>query len=268
MHSIIQFLVRHGYLVLFAWVFIEQLALPVPSIPILLASGALAGSGRMSLAAALMVAVLAALLGDSFWFAFGRMRGTRVLKWICKISLEPDSCVRTTEDRYMRNGAKSLLVAKFIPGFGTVAMPMAGISRMAPHRFLFYDGLGSLLWASCYIGLGYIFSDQLEDVANYAQRLGQFLVVLLVAALAVYIGRKYVQRRKFLRELRIARITPGELKHMIDMSEQVQIIDLRHALNFEAEPFTLPGAIHMDPQDIDRLLPELAHDRDVILYCT
>jgi membrane protein DedA with SNARE-associated domain len=268
MHTVIKFLEGHGYLVLFVWVLIEQLAVPVPSIPILLAAGALAGAGRMSLGTALMIAVLAALLGDGFWFTFGRRRGNTVLRWICKISLEPDSCVRRTQDNYTRYGAKSLLVAKFIPGFGTVAIPMAGISRMPPHRFLLFDGSGALIWAGCYIGLGYLFRDQLEDLANYAQRLGQFLALLLIGALVAYVGRKYFQRRKFMRELRIDRVTPAELKRMIDTGEELQIVDLRHSLNFKAEPFTLPGAIHFDPQEIDKLVVEIARDRDVILYCT
>jgi membrane protein DedA with SNARE-associated domain len=268
MQGTIAFLVRHGYLVLFVWVFLEQLGLPVPSLPILLAAGALAGSGRMSLETAVLVAVLAALFSDAFWFVFGRLRGNTILRWICKISLEPDSCVRRTQDVYIRHGAKSLLVSKFIPGLGAVTAPLAGISRMRLNRFLLFDCTGILIWAGCYIGLGYVFTDQLEDVAKYALHLGEFLVVLLTAALAAYVGRKYLQRQKFLRELRIARITPAELKRMLDTGERVQIVDLRHSLDFEAEPSTLPGALHFDPLDMDKLLPEIVSDRDVVLYCT
>jgi membrane protein DedA with SNARE-associated domain len=268
MQATIEFLIRHGYLVLFLLVFLEQLGLPVPSFPVLLAAGALAGSGHLSLEVAFALAVFAALLSDGFWFAFGRRRGSSVLRWICKISLEPDSCVRGTQDIYVRHGAKSLLVAKFIPGLNAVAAPLAGIFRMRLIQFLLFDACGVLLWAASYIGLGYIFTDQLEVVANYSLRLGQFLVVLLASALVAYIGRKYYQRRKFLRELRIARITPLELKRMLDAGELVQIVDLRHSVDFEAEPATLPGAMHFDPHDIDRLLLEIAMDRDVILYCT
>jgi membrane protein DedA with SNARE-associated domain len=268
MQATVAILIHHGYLVLFVWVFLEQLGLPVPSLPMLLAAGALAGSGRLDLRTALSVAVLAAYISDGFWFCFGRRRGKTVLQWICKISLEPDSCVRRTEDVYVRYGAKSLLVAKFIPGFGIVAPPLAGISRMPLYRFVLFDGFGVLIWTGCYIGLGYVFTDQLEDVASYALRLGEFLVVLLAGVLATYIGFKYVQRRRVLRELRIARVTPEELKRMLEAGERVQIVDLRHALDFEAEPVTLPGAIHVDPQDIDRLVSEIANDRDVILYCT
>jgi membrane protein DedA with SNARE-associated domain len=268
MQATITFLIQYGYLLLFVWIFLEQLGLPVPSFPVLLAAGALAGSGQMTLRATLVLAGLAALLSDSFWFAYGRKRGSAVLRWICKISLEPDSCVRRTQDLYGRHGARSLLVAKFIPGLNAVVAPLAGIFGMRPYQFLLFDASGVLLWASVYIGLGYVFTDQLEDVAKYALRLGQFLVVLLAGALAAYLGRKYYQRQKFLRELRIARITPMELKQILDSGELVQIVDLRHSIDFEAEPSTLPGAIHFEPKDIDKHLPEIAMDRDVILYCT
>jgi len=268
MHKWVAILIDHGYLVLFLWVLLEQLGLPVPSFPILLAAGALAGSGRLTLRTALLVAVLPALISDTFWFFFGRQRGKAVLRWICRISLEPDSCVRRTEDVFIRQGAKSLLVAKFIPGFGTVASPLAGVSLMPLHRFALFDALGIVIWTGCYIGLGYVFTDQLEDIAGYALRLGEFLFVILVGILMAYVGYKYVQRRKLLHELRIARISPETLKRMLEAGDPVQIVDLRHSLDFNVDPFKLPGAIHFAPNEIDKLVSEIARDRDVILYCT
>jgi membrane protein DedA with SNARE-associated domain len=268
MHQTIAILVHHGYLVLFAWVLLEQLGMPVPSLPMLLAAGALAGSGQLGLGRALLVAVFAALISDAFWFSFGRRRGTAVLRWICRITLEPDSCVRRTEDVYTRHGANSLLAAKFVPGLGAVAAPLAGASGMPWYRFLFFDGLGVLIWSSSYIGLGYVFTDQLEDIARYALRLGEFLIVLLAGVLAGYIGFKYIQRRRFLRELSIARVTPVELKRMLDAGERVQIVDLRHLIDVESAPLALPGAIHFDPQQIDGIVSRLSIDQDVILYCT
>ena len=268
MHETVAILVRHGYLVLFAWVLLEQLGVPVPSFPMLLAAGALAGSGRLDFATALLVATLAALISDAFWFAFGLRRGTAVLRWLCKVSLEPDSCVRRTEDAYTRYGEKSLLAAKFVPGLGTVAPPLAGASEMPWYRFLLFDGLGVLLWTSSYIAIGYAFTDQLEDIAAYALRLGQLLFVVIAAALAAYVTYKYVQRLKFLRELRIARVTPLELKRMLDGGERVQIIDLRHPIEVQSTPLTLPGAIHFDPEEIDQIISAISADQDVILYCT
>src|ERR1700738_1663616 len=191
MNNILEFLVHHGYVVLLGWVFVEQLGLPIPSIPLLLAAGALAGAGRMNIFVALFVTMFAALCADSLWYELGRIRGIAILHLLCKISLEPDSCVRRTEGVFSKQGARSLLVAKFLPGLGTVAPPLAGIFHMRPRRFLLFDACGSLLCAGGFLGLGYIFSGQIERIAEHAARLGGGLVVLLVAGLASYIAYKY-----------------------------------------------------------------------------
>src|ERR1700686_5006624 len=190
MHSALEFLLHHGYVVLLGWVFAEQIGVPVPSLPILLAAGALAGSGQFSFTGSLLLAVGASLTADSIWYMLGRVKGIKVLQLLCKISLEPDSCVRRTEGVFSKQGARSLLVAKFIPGLGTVAPPLAGIFHMRPARFLFFDALGSLLWAGTFLGLGYIFSGQIERVAEYLASLGGWLLVLLLGVLAVYISYK------------------------------------------------------------------------------
>ena len=119
MNEAVEFLIQHGYILLFAWVLIEQIGLPVPAVPLLIAAGALAGSGKINLASAMGSAIIAALLADVFWYHVGRYRGGRVLKLLCRISLEPDSCVRWTEDVFARHGAHSLLIAEFVPGLNT-----------------------------------------------------------------------------------------------------------------------------------------------------
>src|SRR6202023_3833865 len=158
MNNILEFLVRHGYVVLLGWVFVEQLGLPIPSVPLLLAAGALAGAGRMNIFVALFATVYAALCADSLWYQLGRIKGIAILQLLCKISMEPDSCVRRTEGVFSRQGARSLLVAKFLPGLSTVAPPLAGIFHMRLRRFLLFDGGGSILWAGTFLGLGYVFS--------------------------------------------------------------------------------------------------------------
>src|SRR5690348_11980627 len=212
MHQAFDFLIRHGHSVLFVWVLIEQLGVPIPAMPLLLAAGALAGTGHLSFFGALLFAVLGALTSDSVWFELGRHKGIKILQLLCRISLEPDSCVRRTEGIFSKQGARSLLVAKFIPGLGIVTPPLAGIFHMRLRRFLLFDALGSLFWASAFTGLGYVFSGQIELVADRLASLGGWLVVLLVGALAAYITYKFVARQRFLRELRIARITVDELK--------------------------------------------------------
>ncbi|MBI3355366.1 MAG: DedA family protein, partial [Nitrospirae bacterium] len=148
----LQFLVDHGASVVFWVVFIEQVGLPIPAIPLLIAAGALVGSGKMSLSAALLIPVVASLPPDTAWYYLGRIKGGKVLGFLCRMSLEPDSCVRSTENLFYRHGPRALLVAKFIPGFSTVAPPLAGIVGMGTTLFLFYDAAGALIWAGVSAG--------------------------------------------------------------------------------------------------------------------
>ena len=264
----VEFLVRYSYPILFFWILVEQLGLPLPGLPLLLAAGALAGRGHLNLAAAVTLPVLACICSDFLWFQIGRHRGFAVLGWICRLSLEPDSCVRHTEDAFVRYGAKSLLISKFVPGLNFTAAPLAGISRMRIRRFLPFDALGAFFWAGSYVGLGFAFSEQLEKVGLYALRLGASLLVLLGGSLLVYVAWKYIQRQKFLHELRIARITPEDLKKKLDAGEEIQIVDLRHAIDFAADPQTVAGALHFDPKEIEQHQELILRDRDIVLYCT
>jgi membrane protein DedA with SNARE-associated domain len=264
----LQFVVEHGYLVLFVWVLVEQLGLPLPSVPILLAAGALSGTGHMSLGVSLAVALLAALISDILWFEFGRVKGASVLNTLCRISLEPDSCVRRTEQIYEKNGARALLVSKFVPGLNTAAPPVAGMFGMNFWRFLVFDALGSLFWASTFILLGWIFADQLEDVALNSERLGTWLLVLLIGLLAAYVAKKWWERKKFLKTLAEDRITPQELAEKLNSTEPVAIIDLRHPLDVLPDPRMIPGAIRMTAEELEARNEEIPRDREIILYCT
>ncbi len=268
MDETFQFLIRHGYSVLFVWVLAEQLGLPLPATPLLLAAGALAGAGQMNLWLAITLAVLASILGDVSWFEFGRLRGGKVLNLLCRISLEPDSCVRKTENAFVHNGPRSLLIAKFVPGLNTMAPPLAGIIGMRLGRFLIFDALGALLYIGSFVGLGFVFSDQLESVASRVASLGFSVAVILGGALGAYILWKYIQRRRFIRSLRIARITPDELKQKIEAGEQVVVVDLRGSLDFEADPQTIPGAIRLAPDKVEEGHSQIPRDREIILFCT
>jgi membrane protein DedA with SNARE-associated domain len=268
MHATLEFLLHHGYVLLLGWVFAEQLGLPLPSMPLLLAAGALAGTGHLNFFASLFYVMFAAVVADSIWYQLGRRKGIKVLQLLCKISLEPDSCVRRTEGLFSKQGARSLLFAKFLPGLGTVAPPLAGIFHMRPRRFLFFDAIGSFLWAGTFLGLGYLFSGQIERVAESLASLGGWLLVLLLGVLAAYIASKFVARQRFLRELRISRITVDELKQKLDSGEELVIVDLRHSMDFEADPETIPGAFRMDSQELEEKNDRLPRDREIILYCT
>jgi hypothetical protein len=139
---------------------------------------------------------------------------------------------------------------------------------MRARRFFVFDCIGSMLWGATFLGLGYVFSGEIEHIAERAVALGGWLVVILIGALASYIAYKFLARRRFMRELRIARITVEELKEKLDAGEDVVIVDLRHSLDFEADPETIPGAFRMDAQELEEKTDRLPHDREIILYCT
>ena len=269
MDVIIDTLLRHGYAILFVWVVAEQAGLPVPAVPVLLGVGALGGRGQMDAMTALAVAVAGCLPPDLAWYEAGRVRGGRVLGLLCRVSLEPDSCVRRTETLFARHGPGTLLVAKFVPGLSTVAPPLAGIVGIGRVRFLLLDGLGSVIWAGAWIGLGYVSASAIEGMASQAARLGNGLVALVAALLAGYVGVKYAERRRFLRSLRIARISPEELKRRLDAADgDLFVIDARSPIDVQAVPFAIPGACLMAAETIEAHAGEIPADREIVVYCS
>ena len=214
------FLVRHGPSVLFAAVFVEQMGVPLPAAPWLLAAGALAGTGELNWFTALTAATFGSLLADLIWFYLGRHGGHRVLDLLCRIALEPDSCVRRTQDVFTRYGMRGVVAAKFIPGLSTLAPPLAGSSGVRASRFFWFDTLGSLLYAAYFVLLGILFSRQLEQIINALAGLGSSALAVVVALAALYIGYKYFQRHRLLSELRMARITVDELHQKQEAGEQ------------------------------------------------
>jgi membrane protein DedA with SNARE-associated domain len=264
--SALAFVERHGYALLFLWVLAEQGAMPLPSVPLLLAAGALIRAGKLHFLPAILCAMLAALIADSVWFELGRHRGRQVLRLVCRLSLEPDSCVRQTEGVFGKYGMSSLLVSKFVPGLNTVAAPLAGHSKRSYFRFALYDSLGVLIWSGVYLSLGYLFSEQLESVIAYASRMGANLLLLVLVLLASWIGWKYVQRRRFLKQLQIARITAVELQDRLSAGEEIFIVDLR--LGHEGETALIPGAVRISPEELVNRSREIPRDREIILFCS
>jgi membrane protein DedA with SNARE-associated domain len=259
------FLIRHGYALLFGWVLLEQMGLPIPAAPLLVAAGALARAGKMNLTFAVALAFIAVILADLFWYSLGRYRGGRILKLLCRISLEPDSCVRRTENLFVRRGVHALLVAKFVPGLNTAAPSLAGIFRMPVRRFMIFDSLGGLFWVVTVTSLGLVFSDQLEQIAL---RWGGWLLAVLAGSLAAYVLWKFIQRRRFLRRLRIARIAPKELMDKLTAGEPISIVDLRQPMDIEVFPQMIPGALRIAMEEIEERHGEIPRDRDVVLYCS
>ncbi len=213
MDGAIGVLVRYGYLVVFGSVLAEQIGVPIPAIPVLLAAGGMAGNGRLSLGLILAFAGVASLAADMAWYWIGRVGGARVLGWLCRISLEPDSCV-------------------------------------------------------AFVVVGWLFAYQLEVAAEYAVHFGSWTLVLLAAAIGGYVAWKFIARQRFLRKIRIARITPEELKIMLDGGEDMLVVDVRDRIDFEAEPSIIPGALHLTVEELDARHHEIPREREIVLYCT
>jgi membrane protein DedA with SNARE-associated domain/rhodanese-related sulfurtransferase len=268
MGHLLDLVARHGGALVFAIVFLDQLGLPIPSVPVLLAFGALAGSERIDPVQSLLLAVSGCLCADLIWFQLGRWKGGGVLGLLCRVALEPDSCVSKTRDLFARHGVKSLLVAKFIPGFDTVAPPLAGMLGVRTTTFLLWSTGGALLWLLVYGGAGYLFSERIEELAVAADRLGSSLVLVLLGLTAAYLAWKYLGRRRVLRSIRMARITPDELHQAMQSGQAPMIVDARSKAALDALPFTLQGAHLLALDEIDEEHPQVSLEREIIVYCS
>ncbi len=268
------FFVHYAYTILFVWVLLEQLGIPIPSIPVLLSAGTLSAAHRINEFYALLVVILACLIADSVWFYLGRRYGGNVIRLLCRFSFETTTCVTRTEGYFSRRGPSTLLFAKFVPGLSTVAPPIAGEIGMAYPRFLAYDLVGAILWAEAYLLAGRFFGDLAKRLAPpFFAWLGHFAFFIFIAMVLGFVGYRIYQQRKFLSQVRSMRLDPVELKQMLDSSAEHNttppfIVDLRHPLDYLPDPRVLPGALRIGPNELTTHNELIPRDRDVILYCT
>lgn len=267
MEAIIQDLIEYGLLLVFANVFLEQIGAPIPALPTLILAGALTVRGEMDLLPLVAVAVAGSVLADLVWFFIGRWQGRRILKTVCRLSLSPDSCVRGTEDLFERAGMPSLLYAKLIPGYNTVAPPLSGAMGASLLSFLFWDALGCLLWVGLGVATGVVFHRAVDRAVQYLETLGFWALIVLAVALTVVIAIKWWQRRRVRKILNLARITANDLKRMLDSGEAPVILDVRNRSAQRHDPRRIPGAIRMAVDEVEARLAELPQDRNIVLYC-
>jgi membrane protein DedA with SNARE-associated domain len=268
MTHLVHYVIVYGVTLVFLNVLAEQLGAPIPAVPALVIAGALTRSGQMSSTHVLIAAVIASLIADSIWYELGRRYGYRILKTLCRISLSPDSCVRDTEARFERWGLKSLLIAKFIPGFSTVAPPLAGAARQSRAAFLLYDGFGALLWAGSAVAAGRLFFRYIDRVLVALENLGYWALLLLACALAIVIVLKWMQRVQFLKQLRLARIGPTELRDLIEKGASPVVLDVRTAAARKRDTRRIPTAIVANTENLVGQLGHLTPDTEIVLYCT
>ncbi|WP_374579851.1 VTT domain-containing protein [Pseudoduganella sp.] len=267
MANLITLLQQYGVLIVFAVVLVEQMGLPIPAYPILIVAGALAAAGGgANFPLVLAVAMAACLLSDLFWFRAGRRYGKRVLKLLCKISLSPDYCVSQTEDNFRKWGPKSMVVAKFIPGFNTIAPPMAGALGTGIPTFLSFSLLGGLLWSATGLAIGAYFHADVDKVLDVLATMGSTALTVLAILLALFVLAKFIERRRFQKAMQTERISIDELKELLEGGHNPVLVDARSATAQQLEA-PVPGALLAgpDPLEVIRSLPK---DRHIIVYCS
>jgi len=268
MEHLIEQISRHGLAFVFANVLMEQAGLPIPALPVLLVAGTLAAEGRMSAALVILCAVLASSLADFAWYLTGRRLGHRVLKTICRVSLSPESCVRRTEWVYERLGLASLLVAKFVPGYSTLAPPLAGITGTRPLTFTAVNALGATIWAGSAVAAGWLFHNAVGGILASLDRLGDWGVALALVGLPLYLIYRWARLKQFQRLLRMARISVQELRDLMDKGHDPLVLDVRTSLAYRYDPRRIPGSVRFHVDELDKELAGIPPDREIILYCT
>lgn len=269
----IVFFVHYAYLILFLWVLVEQIGVPVPSVPVLLTAGTLSATHQVQHIYALIATLAACMIADSMWYALGRRYGSSVLKLLCRLSFEASTCVSKTEGYFSRRGPATLLFSKFVPGLSTVAPPIAGQIGMPYARFFIWDLGGSIIWAEAFLLAGRFFGDVAQKSARFFHWLGHFAFAIFILMVLSLMAYRILKQRKFLQQVRELRLEPAELKAMLDDAELQGntppfIVDLRHPLDYKPDPRVLPGALRIGPNEIRQHSEIIPRDRDVVLYCT
>jgi membrane protein DedA with SNARE-associated domain/rhodanese-related sulfurtransferase len=264
---------RHAYSVMFAWVLVEQAGVPIPSVPLMLAAGTMSSAHKVHVALLIPLILLACLIADSTWWWLGRRFGSRVLDLLCRMSLDASTCVNRAQGSIARRGGVTLLFAKFVPGVSTIAAPIAGQSGMTYLDFAVYDTVGTLLWCIAWLFAGRFFGDLARRSSHFFATLTHFAVALVVLMIVGIIVYRYVQRRRFMAELRGLRLEPEQLLAMIDEAQREGqptpfIIDLRHPLDVLTDPEVVPGALRIGPDELKLHREEIPLDREIVLYCT
>lgn len=264
----LDFFLKYGYAVVLVWVLTEQLGFPIPSTPLLLTAGTLTATHQLNLPLVWAAALVGSLIADTVWFIFGQRYGAVVVRLMCRLSLESSACVRKTEGYFTRRGPTALLLAKFIPGLGSVAAPIAGQIGMGFGSFLLFDTIGVLLWAVTITLGGYFFGDILRQHPSALSWTLHFFGLLFVLLFLSFLVWRMLQRRAFLRSVRMARLEPRELKRMLDAGQPVFIVDLRHPLDYLPDPRTLPGAMSLTPDKLVAESERIPRNQEVVLFCT
>jgi membrane protein DedA with SNARE-associated domain/rhodanese-related sulfurtransferase len=266
MNHIVALIEEFGLLAIFLNVLLDEGGLPLPASPLLAVAGALsARGGELSLGAVLAAAVAGSFVADNGWYWIARYRGRQVLGLLCKLSLSPDTCVRQTETLFSRVGPSALLFAKFVPALGNITIALSGITRLSPALFLPLELVGATIYLSVPIVLGRIFHSAVSEVLDTLARMGVVGIVIIAAALVLYLVIRWWQRAMFIRQLRMDRITVDELVTLLDNETRPLVLDVRsRAARAEG---VIPGAIAAHPNEMDPTLKAYDRNAEIVIYC-
>jgi membrane protein DedA with SNARE-associated domain/rhodanese-related sulfurtransferase len=263
-----EFISTYGIAFIFVNVLADQIGLPVPAIPGLVIAGALAANGELSALGLFTAAIAATLIGDSAWYYAGRHYGNRVMKTLCRISLTPDACVNQSQTFFDRWGMNALIIGKFVPGLATVLPALAGATRIGLPRFLLFSTASASLWVGTGLVIGMALKGQVEPVLAQMENMGSIAITVVGTLFAAYIVWKWWERYRFLKRLRMARVSVDELYRLMDSGAEPLIVDVRTQSARMLEPRRIRGALHVPLHAVEQHVKELPRDRDIILYCT
>jgi membrane protein DedA with SNARE-associated domain/rhodanese-related sulfurtransferase len=266
MHSWTNAIAQHGYAILIGAVFLEAIGLPVPAALVLLIAGAASAHGLLSVTYALGGSLVAMLVADILMFMLGRYTGWWLLGALCRISLNPESCILRSADSFYRRGRQLLVISKFIPGINTMAPPLAGSMNMRTSQFLLLDLAGCVLYVGAYFGVGFVFSDALTTVTRGYQAAGRVLGWVMAVLIVGYV---VFQVWLWLKERRLPLVTladPSEVAHAL--LSGAEIYDVRSHGYFDARATRIRGSRRLDPHSLNQSPAQIAEDRPVYLYCT
>jgi membrane protein DedA with SNARE-associated domain/rhodanese-related sulfurtransferase len=266
MNFLIAMIQQYGVGFVFLNVLALQAGLPVPAYPALIVAGAYAAMGGRPLWQLVLVGIAAALVADTGWYLAGRKFGIRILGLLCRMSLSPDSCVRQTESIFQRFGATSMLFAKFVPGFASVATALAGAMRLRYAVFVLFDAIGAGLWVGVGVSIGYVFRDAINDAMETLSALGHVGLMVVLAGFAIWVAVKWWHRHAFAKQLRMDRVSVDELRTLMDESKVEAIVDVRSPL-MQAATGRIPGARTIDMKKIAEGFEGVSTDGEVVVYC-
>jgi membrane protein DedA with SNARE-associated domain/rhodanese-related sulfurtransferase len=251
--------------VIFANVFLQQLGLPVPAVPTLLVAGSLAGSSGQAVPM-LAVAVLASVIADWIWYLAGRAFGYRVLSGLCRLSINPGSCVSETEARFVRWGVWSLVIAKFVPGVSIVAPPIAGSLRMSLPSFIAASGIGAAAWAGAAILAGWLLRAEVKTALDLTGSHETAAVAAIALGLCAWLAWKLWQKHRFERLAAIPHNTPGELMAAMRSDAPPLLLDLRGDALI-AQKGSIEGATQAHLDDLPKAVNHWPKHGHIVTLC-